>query len=860
MRRRISSIAFCLAGVSPLAAVAFSMPSHAQEAVTTKSYDIPAQPLGQALSVYAEQSGIEIIFTPDAVRGKRSNALRGRHAPAEALSLLLRGTGLSSRRGSGTTIIVEALRPEGPGGSAAVDIDKDVPVKTAEPIVVTGTRIRGGTTPSPVIQITEEDIRNQGYSELGDVIRSIPQNFSGGQNPGVMLGSGLNNQNITGGSALNLRGLGVDATLTLLNGRRLSYGGYAQGVDLSVIPVAAVSRIEILADGASALYGSDAVAGVSNVILKRDFTGVTTASRYGFATDGGREEIQLSLTGGSIWRSGGFIAAYDYRDIDAMFADQRSYTAYMDDPNFLYPSQRHHSGIGSFHQEIAPFATFRIDGLYTDRTTRLITTFPTTREINLYRSDIFTLAPEFQFTLAGDWSVNIGGSYSGDETRFAKSRFTLDGAPGNVDKTCYCNSSYMVDTNAEGPLFRLPAGEVRMAVGAGYRKNNFTIESTIPLANFRGNLSSRYAFGELSLPLVSPEQGVRRVHRLTVTGALRHEDYRQVGQITTPKIGAIYGPTADLTLKGSWGRSFKAPTLMQRFQTVSAVLHPGSDFDLPPDSTLLYVGGSNPDLEPERAKTWSATLSLHPRAMPRLLLDLSYFEIDYTDRVVTPVSSLASVLHQPALAPLVTRNPTVQQVNNAVALAGEITNITSGPFDSSQVAAIVDGRYVNAARESVKGVDMSGSYSFNFADGQASVRGSASWLKGRRQFISGQPEIQSVGTIFHPASFRAQGGVIWTGSGLTLSSFINYVDGVINDREPSPVKTDSFTTLETTARYRTKSGRSLLSDVEFNVSVHNLLDQTPPLFKQLAAYLVNYDSTNYSAIGRTITIGISKHW
>src|SRR5690606_404365 len=108
--------------------------------------------------------------------------------------------------------------------------------------------------------------------------RSIPQNFAGGQNPGVALGSG-NNTNLTGGSAFNLRGLGPDATLTLLNGRRLSYGGFQQAVDASLVPVAALKQIEIITDGASALYGSDAVAGVANIILKRDFDGLTMAGR-----------------------------------------------------------------------------------------------------------------------------------------------------------------------------------------------------------------------------------------------------------------------------------------------------------------------------------------------------------------------------------------------------------------------------------------------------------------------------------------------------------------------------------------------------------------------------------------------------
>src|SRR5690606_21184391 len=116
-------------------------------------------------------------------------------------------------------------------------------------------------------------------------------NFTGGQNPGVLMGNvaggGLANQNVTGGSGLNLRGLGPDASLTLLSGRRLAYGGFVQSVDISAIPVEAVERVEIVADGASAIYGSDAVGGVANVVLKRDFEGVALSARYGAASDGG---------------------------------------------------------------------------------------------------------------------------------------------------------------------------------------------------------------------------------------------------------------------------------------------------------------------------------------------------------------------------------------------------------------------------------------------------------------------------------------------------------------------------------------------------------------------------------------------
>src|SRR3546814_14811571 len=88
-------------------------------------------------------------------------------------------------------------------------------------------------------------------------------------------------------SGLTLRGLGPDATLTLINGHRVAYDGAIQGVDISAIPLAALDRIEIVADGSSALYGSDAVAGVANVLLRKDYQGLWTSARIAGTTDGG---------------------------------------------------------------------------------------------------------------------------------------------------------------------------------------------------------------------------------------------------------------------------------------------------------------------------------------------------------------------------------------------------------------------------------------------------------------------------------------------------------------------------------------------------------------------------------------------
>src|SRR5215207_244239 len=154
---------------------------------------------------------------------------------------------------------------------AAVAQDKEV-----EEVVVTGSRIRmanlEGT--SPVTQVTSADIATQGVTRVEDLINQLPQAFAA-QNATVSNGS-------TGTATVNLRGLGEQRTLVLIDGRRMPYGGViSSAADLNQIPAAMVERVEVLTGGASAVYGSDAVGGVVNFIMKKDFEGVQFDTQYG---------------------------------------------------------------------------------------------------------------------------------------------------------------------------------------------------------------------------------------------------------------------------------------------------------------------------------------------------------------------------------------------------------------------------------------------------------------------------------------------------------------------------------------------------------------------------------------------------
>jgi len=141
-------------------------------------------------------------------------------------------------------------------------------------VVVTGSLIQrtDTETPAPVQVVTSDDIANSGYTSVADVLHALPSNGQGNLNQsfGTAFASGA--------AGVSLRGMTVDATLVLIDGHRMaaypiSDDGQRSFVDVSNIPLGVIDRVEVLKDGASAVYGSDAIAGVVNIILKKTFVG-----------------------------------------------------------------------------------------------------------------------------------------------------------------------------------------------------------------------------------------------------------------------------------------------------------------------------------------------------------------------------------------------------------------------------------------------------------------------------------------------------------------------------------------------------------------------------------------------------------
>jgi len=269
------------------ASVLIAGAAHAQSSAPV-ALDIPASDLETALNKLAVQSGQEIAFQSATVAGRRSPAVKGTLTASQALAHLLQSSGLTARTSARGTVIVEAARPQGVADGSDTSPASQAEATAVESIVVTGTRIAGSPpVGSNVIAITRADIERQGFGSTQDLIRSTPQ-FSGIgatdlETQGTRNNGMQSNQRNTGyGVTANLRGLGSDATLVLVNGRRMASSGSGTFYDISQVPISAVERVEILTDGASAIYGSDAIAGVVNFQLRTDFSGAETRARYEF--------------------------------------------------------------------------------------------------------------------------------------------------------------------------------------------------------------------------------------------------------------------------------------------------------------------------------------------------------------------------------------------------------------------------------------------------------------------------------------------------------------------------------------------------------------------------------------------------
>lgn len=791
----------------------------------------------------------------------------GSYTPSDALQHLLAGSGVTATAQPGGGFTLAAVTSPTQLGAAEYDSGAE------EEIVVTGTNIRAiQEGPSPVDVYDREDIARTGATNVQEFFRSVPQNFSGGSNSTNLLAineDGADSETNSLGTTLNLRGLGTGTTLTLLNGRRLVAGDTSNFVDISMIPLSAIDRIEILTDGASAIYGSDAIGGVVNLIVRTDYDGAETAAQYSFLTEGDAPTVRASQTLGNAWNSGYALLSYEYFSQEALDASEKDFAADAPFTPFeLAPETTRHSLFGSLSQELTPTFALSADGFYSRRNT----TWNSASDDFSGGSQLQTFDPEvrqYGGNVAG--RLSLGNDWEGRVT-LGLSRTTTD---GTIEVTAFGATTELersttselrsLDLVADGPALSLPGGELRIAVGASFREENLEDEST-GFSNLTTARDVHSGFVEALIPFFGERNRTPGLYRLDFTAAVRYDEYSDFGSTVNPKFGIVWQPSEPLTFRATYGTSFRAPTLYDTSTRSTSVFGINVPDPLSPtgQTITLVARGGNPDLQPEESTMWTAGIEWAPHESP-FRASVNYYNVDYTDRIASASSNvLTPLIMESTLGSAIIRNPTAGQIDDFSNLGGlGLIIFRAGPFgvpaglDEDDAGAIADLRLRNISSQVQEGVDLD--FSFLHAMGRRDLElGLAGdYIFEREQRITdASPWFSVVGTIYNPPQFKLRGRAVLTGDRSTLAAFVNYTDSYVDNISAPARDVDSWTTVDLNVSY--DLGADGETAVQLRAGVQNLFDKDPPFVSNIRG--VGFDPTNASPWGRIISVGASVAW
>ncbi|HEY2071605.1 MAG TPA: TonB-dependent receptor [Rhizomicrobium sp.] len=856
---------------------------HAIAQSQTYSFDIPAEPLSVALRDFARVSGQQIIFTDDLVAGKNAPGLHGDFSPEAALSQLLAGTNLVVERGPSGAVMVRRKNAQAASAKGAAHFE----ASGVEEVVVTGTHIEGvAPAGSKLDTYTRDDLDRSGAGTLDEFARQIPNNLSS-TDPvsNVFSGAGLASRpgdaNNNGGAAFNLGGLGTNSTLTLIDGHRVAASG-DQGsfVDITMIPFGAVDHIEVLQDGSSSIYGSDAVAGVVNIIMKKDFDGAETQLRYGGATDGGADEFSLSQLVGKTWATGNALINYEYDEQMGLDASQRGYIPPLGGPSSLLPRTQRNSIFFTGNQDIDSDTTVSGEFLYSHKTNAMLASLTSlVEDTNTVQSGYTSQAggeASINRKLGGDWQANLSGNYSAVTQSFGQlENLTVPGVfSETVNVTALSKTqTWGGDALANGTLFSLTGGDVKAAFGASYRAETYADANTetvfgatqlFPFPSLSRHVES--VFGEAYVPIVDDANAMPFVRRLDLSVALRYDHYSDFGSTTNPKVGVVWGVTDDFSFRGTYGTSFRAPLLTELGTPASYFAQYLPNPAAPGGLTdTLYWGGGNPNLQPEKAKVFTVGTDWRPSWDPALQISATYSHIDYTNVIgLPPVTNLGAILTSPLLAPFINTHPSPAFVHAAFyspGFEGDSTGLGEGG-----VGAIFDERDANLAAQRESSIDLRASYSVqsDFGSFVFNVAGDR-FLENGLKTAPAAPVDSILNTFGEPPRLKGRGSITWANDGFTASFTVNYTNSYNDNLTIPDTRINSWTTADAYFGYALDvPDDAILRNLKLSLSILNLTDAKPPYVQIPAIDLlpgqqpVSFDPVNASPVGRLISLQVTK--
>ncbi|MBJ7310123.1 TonB-dependent receptor [Rugamonas sp. CCM 8940] len=886
----------------------------------------------------------------------------------------------------------QAAQAQAPAAAAAAAPAVVVNGAAAEPpaVTVTGSRIPRATLegPSAVTVITGAEITKQGYKNVFDALSNQAQNS------GFTQGGDFGNTHTPSANAISLRGLGPNHTLILLNGHRIAdfpiaYEGAVNFTNLANIPSSVVERIEILSGGASAIYGSDAIAGVVNVILKKQAEGIDINVKGGTTTRGGGNEQRVQITGGGsfdrlnalfsvelserqpLWsKDRDFMAVkdgaptnvlsrkslktgnyYDLGDTCDTLGDlfdhstvkyatkKGSYCASNKAKPTFWTTQTENSSqnfFGSLTYDLAGGTTLFGDLLLSSNKSSNSTRGPTwtslstagnyflNKNTNVYETWTKLSAPEefggverynrdwkdiagaLSFGARGhipgsDWTYEAGynasvyqsknhaprtrsnidsfflgpklgvdgdgiGIYAPDPARLTK-RLTQSEFDSFVDSSNSKDRSWVnnVSVTANGELFQLPAGAVKLAVLAEAGRQGFSQTpdarinqgyfNTLVPADEVGGTRGRYAVGaEASIPVLA---------QLNLSLAGRYDRYkfadRSEGKLTY-NTGVEWRPVKSLLVRGDYATSFRAPDMNYIFkardngyyssstdylrcardkQSVDncdyANVSPGFD----------YIQYGSKDLKSEKGKSFGAGVVWSPSADFDVSLDYWNIKIDdlvtnlSADRLLRDEADCDSGANPKG-------SPTCVDVANRV-----IRYAANAPYKPGEVKQILVNP-INAASQAVSGIDIAFKYALRTSGyGKFVWTGnfSKSLTKKSRQF-PGDPlndDLADLSNVDWPNKLNTS--LNWNIADWSSTVFVTRYGRVPNSAGTALLNSTTKVNASTVYQLNPRTTVSLI--------VNNVFDKV----KTDTSYgWPNYPSGSFSPAGRQVWLELNYHF
>lgn len=858
-------------------------------------------------------------------------------------------------------------------GPALAQQRQTPPEQAVEEIVVTGSLIRGvapvGTNSSAV---STADIQRSGAISTNQILTQIPA-----------LTNAFNVLPVTptsvGRSTFrpDLRNLGNNGhanTLVLIDGHNAVGSGILQTTpDIGMLPPGAIERVEVVADGGSSIYGSDAIGGIINFITRTRFDGFEVKGSRGFADH--YDAYTISLTGGFNFERGSAILSFYTRQNSELLNIYRerprqnllpfggsdfrvrncapgniivgttTYALPSRTPGQnlcdttslgnLTPAETQNALYGALTYKVADKLDFEMKAFGSERRTRsyaaqrntsaqITNANPFFQPIGNETAHTVTYSyapvlgqrlqsrstltawqvnPQLTWTMGGGWRSRLVADYGWSETsatipliNTVAEAQALRGT--GLTRATALNPYDLTQTNAsvinnianfadqagarqklrtirgiaDGPLFSLPGGQVRAAVGVQHQYNDISAyDHTAPVGQLIGgnNVFAKRTvnavFGELIVPVVGEGNAFPGVQSLDLDFSARYDRYSDFGGTTNPKLGVNWTVFDSVKLRGNIGTSYVAPSLADTEGAVNSIIQVFQNFqNVRPGDSLnnrlrpyIQLNGGTPGLEAMPATTWSVGVDFAPVQFEGFRASLTYWDIDQKKRVGFAPLGTADLYNFPVFQPYYFLNPTLAQALQITRDAGGF--LTGAPSIESIYGIgndpyiITDSRRKNLGRLQVSGIDFSTSYRHPMDWG--AVYGSVSGT-----YKLDQKEQAAVGVAFidrlanNTVKLTTQGVLGADVGRFTATATVNYTGGFPLQGVVNQTKVKAFAVTNFFFRY--DAGRDLM----LTLNVDNVFDVNPPYANVSGGIPSNAGFQLGSTLGRYWNFGISKRF